>query len=241
MSKNILLLLLICSICAGISAASAQSLSASNATIDTGETTLILILLDEAPEGLSGYNNLTISLANPDVAVISGVTFPDWATLYENSDLPADSLDIGAVDLMEEIDPGATNIELAQITIQGIAPGESEITLSVEQMDDDSGNQMLPAFQYGVLVVEGEPIATLTPGPGGNGGTSVPTTTATVTGTATAPTTAPTGEATTMPATTPTGEETEEPTATPTEQPGFGALLALAALGAAAVLLTRDR
>jgi PGF-CTERM protein len=249
MKKEIILLFIICCACAAITTVSAQTVSVNNATIDSDETTLILVLLDEAPEGLSGYN-ITVSLSNTEVANITEVTFPDWAALHDASDLPGDSVTMNAIDLNEEIGLGATSIELGQITIQGIAAGESDIFIEIISMDDDDGLQMSPEIEAGLIVVEGapgEPTVTRTPGPDGNGGTTVPTTEPTGEGTTTAPTTEPTttvttAGTTTAPTTEPTGEgTTAAPTTEPTEQPGFGALLALVALGAAAVLLVRDR
>jgi hypothetical protein len=235
MRRTLLTLFLISCICAGISAVSAETLSISDAAVAKGETATILLLLDEVPDGLSGYN-LTVSLTNTAAADITGVEFPDWAALHENSPLPDDSVQLQAIDLNEEVDAGATNVELAQITVTGVAPGQSGITVSVELMDNDAAEPMAPEIVEGTLVVEGEPgEPTVTPTTGPGGATTAPTTGAQTP----SPTTMPTGEPTDGVTTLPTGTSAT-PTPEPTSQPGFGFPLALAAAGMI-LLLRKER
>ena len=58
----------------GVAAASSPVVDIGDGQVDAiGATTTVNITLNEAPEGLSGYN-LTISLSNPNVAEIVDVT-----------------------------------------------------------------------------------------------------------------------------------------------------------------------
>jgi len=60
---------------------------ADDSTLDLGKTTQITIILDTAPDGLSGYN-LTVRLTNPAVAEIVDVQFPVWAMLRQTVQFP---------------------------------------------------------------------------------------------------------------------------------------------------------
>jgi len=111
-----------------------------------------VLTLNEAQNGLSGYN-ITVSLSNPSVAEIVSISFPSWATLHTNSTLPADSVWIKAADLMDQVGVGATNINLATLTIRGDNPGTSDIFATVTKMDDDSGYPVNPSTALGHLEV----------------------------------------------------------------------------------------
>ena len=119
-----------------------------------GATTTVNITLNEAPEGLSGYN-LTISLSNPNVAEIVDVNFPDWATLNDNSSLPADSVWMKCVDLNDKVGIGAANINLGTLTIRGDSPGTTDIIATVTKMDDDCGYPINPSTTPGHFEVGG--------------------------------------------------------------------------------------
>ena len=140
----------------------AVAADASPSTIDVddacimwlGFTATVSITLDQAPAGLSGYT-MTVSLSNTAIAEITDVEFPNWAPLTDHSALPADSFWMRAVDLNEEIEAGATNIDLGTLTIRGDAEGTCAITVAVSRMDDDSGNPLNPSVRPGTAVVGG--------------------------------------------------------------------------------------
>ena len=125
-----------------------------NGTIDTiGSTTEINITIDEIPDGLSGYN-LNISLSNTNIAEIMSVTFPAWATLHENSVLPADSVWIKAIDLTEQVKSGDMNILLGTLTIRGDHQGLCDIIATITKMDDDDGYPIDAFSEHGRLEVD---------------------------------------------------------------------------------------
>ena len=149
----IFLVLAVALVWATASAFSSPMVDVGDGQIDTiGSTTTIDIILDEAPNGFSGYN-LTLSLSNPSVAEIVSVSFPSWATLHTNSTPPADSVWIKAADLMDQVGAGATNVNLATITLRGDNLGASDIIATVTKMDDDGGYPIDPSIDPGYLVV----------------------------------------------------------------------------------------
>ena len=126
--------------------ATAEVVDIEDGEIDAfGATTVVNITLGTALNGLSGYN-MTVNLSEPGIAEIVGVEFPPWATLHSNSTLPADSFWIKACDMNNQILPGATNINLAKLTIRGDVQGECDINVTATQMDADGGGNMLPGL-----------------------------------------------------------------------------------------------
>ena len=92
--------------------------------VESGEFLNVTLILDKAPEGLAGY---TINITGGDVVY---VRFPSWARLKEWSGGV-----LKAVDLEDEVRPGATNVVLAAATLR--ARGVVEIAARI---DDDKGN-----------------------------------------------------------------------------------------------------
>lgn len=141
--------------------ASAAQLSGPAVTATAiGETIDYPIMLDEAPAGLAGYS-LTVTLANPSAGEITAVTFPSWATLKNAGTLPADSVKLKAADLSDGVPAGSTGITLATLSIRADAAGTTPVTVTLTQMDDDSGGVMSPAIADGSFTVPG----TTTPEP----------------------------------------------------------------------------
>jgi len=119
---------------------------------DVGSEVTVNLVLDKAPDGLSGYN-LTVSLSNPEVAEIVSVSFPKWATLHSSSSLPADSVWIKCVDLNDEIKRGDKNISLARLTLRGNEKGKTDLVITVTKIDDDVGNPIDVSTTKGYLEV----------------------------------------------------------------------------------------
>ncbi len=133
--------------------ASAQTVSVESATVNVNETTSIDITLDSAPNGLSGYM-ISISLSNPSIAEITNVSLPSWATDMGTT-FNSGSAAISAADFGNAIQPNATNIPLATLTIKGNQVGTTEVLLSVTSMKDDQipNQQINPSIQNGVITV----------------------------------------------------------------------------------------
>jgi TolB protein len=127
-------------------------LVSSGSTTVAGSETEYALILDQAPLGLSGYD-LSVSITDPNIAEITGVRFPDWTPLSGSSGVPSDRVSVKAVDLYSEIEAGAGAVPLCYFTVRGDAEGSSSITISVRQMDDDSGNGIAPEIINGLILV----------------------------------------------------------------------------------------
>ncbi|WP_269851944.1 hypothetical protein [Methanosarcina horonobensis] len=136
--------------CTGLAGASPLLITEPSGEISlgAGESCELFLSVDNLPDGLSGYN-LTVELDSPDVAEIQAVSFPEWATLTDVSELPASSVRLKAVDLQEAIGKGANDAELAVLTLKGLKGGSTGITVTVSRMDDDLENTiMLDGAEY---------------------------------------------------------------------------------------------
>ncbi|WP_440949140.1 carbohydrate-binding protein [Methanosphaerula subterraneus] len=128
----LLLALILLSGCLLIPGAFAVTISTGTYQIDTaGNTTTIPIIMDEAPNGFA-YYKIQVALTNPDVATITGCSFPSWLGLNLNSALPATSVVIRGGDLTKaHVTPTDKNILLATLTVKGTAIGTTPITVTV--------------------------------------------------------------------------------------------------------------
>jgi hypothetical protein len=134
-------------------AASPARVSVDSPTVRQGEEAKATLRLDSAPNGLAGYT-IEVSLGDEGVAKIVRVEFPRWAKLSDSS-INVSRAVLKAVDLDDEVKPGATNVELATVVFGDTKQGESSIKLSVVRMDDDNGNPIAPLVEPGRLVVQG--------------------------------------------------------------------------------------
>ena len=110
-------------------------------TTDIGSTNKFNIILNEAPNGLSGYK-MTVSLANASLGEITSIDFPGWASVNSKGSLPSDSVLIKAVDIRDLIKAGANNIILATVNIRRDDLGNISLNI-IEQLDDDNGNPII--------------------------------------------------------------------------------------------------
>ena len=109
----------------------------SSSTVSPDSTTTINILIDAVPAGLS-YANITVEISNSSVAEITDIEFPSWATLKDNSTLPASTVWFKEGDLSDQVKAGDTDVVLATLTIKGLTAGTSDITITVNSFQDDN-------------------------------------------------------------------------------------------------------
>lgn len=179
--------------------ASAETIQANPAelTLPPGGTAEVSYVLDSAPSGMAGYM-MVIELTNPAVADITAVSFPAWGSLNNVTTLPADTVQLSAVDLELIVGPGATQVQLATITIRGQNAGTTEVRITSIQLTADGGDNIQPSLPSLRVTTVGS--STGTGGSGGGGGsvsTSTTRQTSQVTRTVTAVTTAPAAASTT--------------------------------------------
>lgn len=188
------------------------TLSATDLTLaSSGSSGTVDVLLDQATTGLAGYQ-LEVSINPAGTAEFSSVNFPAAFSMNSASTLPASSVSIVAVDLMDQIKAGASSVKLATLNVHGLADGASEVQIAITELTDDSGNPVSSTIQPGhVTVGSGVPTPTPTGEPTPVPTTPVPTPTQT-----SGPTPVPT---TPVPTPTPTVEPTVTPTSEPTHVP----------------------
>lgn len=141
---------------------------------EIGSEAEVPIVLSGADAGLSGYN-ITCSLADPDLAEITAVTFPDWAGLHQNGPLPAGSVWAEAIDLSDRAEASGGQITLCTLTLKGTREGLTVLRIVPGKVQDDTGETIALADAEHQIVV-------MTAGTGdGEGGVPSPATTVAMT------------------------------------------------------------
>jgi len=130
-------------------------LSIAGASVDRTETARVRVVLDEVPEGLAGYR-ADLEFRTAGVANFTGASYPDS---FAHTTEPAigdggQSVTIEAVDLEDRIQPGATNVTLATLTVAGVADGETAVEPAAVQFDADDGSRISPSQEAGTVTVE---------------------------------------------------------------------------------------
>jgi hypothetical protein len=117
-----------------------------------GEVKAFDLVIDRLSDGLSGYE-LNVALNVTGAAEIVGVSFPSWATIRDNSTLPADTVNLRAADLMQNVGTGASNVTLVTLFVRGDLPGAARLDVDVVELDSDSGSPLDAGTCPGVLVI----------------------------------------------------------------------------------------
>ena len=128
----------------GIQCASAANVTFDPQTVQMNMSSFqnnstIQIVMDKVPDGLSGFN-ITVSVSDPEIAEITGVSFPSWNAIPDNSAVPSSSVWMKSVDLNKQINPGDTNVSLGNITITGKKAGTADLNISKESYYDPDVN-----------------------------------------------------------------------------------------------------
>ncbi len=131
-------------------------------TLNVGEVTNVVILLDTVPAGLSGFN-ITIALTNPIVGELTAISYPEWAELPVNGSLPDDTVYVKAVDLTDSVGAGAVNVILCNLTFRSDAAGETDLTITATKVDDDVCGRYAPTIVPASIKVGSIPTPTPTP------------------------------------------------------------------------------
>jgi hypothetical protein len=118
----------------------------SSVSVQPGSTTDVKIIVDELPNGISGYD-AKVTLTDPSVARIGKASFPSWAILSNITRISSASVVISGVDLNGVVQPGSTDVLLATITVEGITSGTTQVAIANFNVDDRNGTDVnaLPA------------------------------------------------------------------------------------------------
>jgi PKD repeat protein len=132
-----------------------------------GATGTVDLSLRSAMGGLAGAR-LTVSVTDPDVAEITGVSYSDGTALTREPRISADgtAVELAVADVEKAVQPGATNVTLGTIDLEGVDAGTTDLTIQVHRLDDEQGKTVETATKDG-LVVTGPPAIGGGSGPGG--------------------------------------------------------------------------
>ena len=108
--------------------------------IPTNDTTPLYLFLQEADNGLSGYD-LYLRFGDTVAGNITDpVKFPAWADINTSTPLPGPDVTIVAVNLTGTgVSVGSTNVLLATLNLTGLTPMKIWFNVTPNQLDDKFG------------------------------------------------------------------------------------------------------
>lgn len=127
-----------------------------SSSVRVDETTTVPVSLSAVPNGLSGFR-VTVSVADASVASIaSGGTSVDGTFGLTTVNVAADgsSVVLEGVDNDDTVASGAGSVGLATVQLQGVEAGETALSVSVQQVDDDGGSSVPASTSGGTLTVQ---------------------------------------------------------------------------------------
>ncbi|KXA94849.1 hypothetical protein AKJ65_03230 [candidate division MSBL1 archaeon SCGC-AAA259E19] len=122
------------------------------ATVENEDHHVSIGLSENAPI-VEYVENITQLFPPRDAADISGISFPEWATISNVERLGPDSVRIEAVDLDEKIQAGDENVTLARIHLENTELGWGFLSLDIKKLDDDNGENILHSTFPGFVAV----------------------------------------------------------------------------------------
>lgn len=133
---------------------SATTLTVTDAAIDPGESVTHALSLDRVPDGLSGFE-VTLALRGDDAATVEGAAYPSSLRPTTPPRIGPDNrtVTLEAADLAAEIEPGATDVSLANVTVNGTATGRATLAVVDAQIDADDGGRIDPTVDAGEIAV----------------------------------------------------------------------------------------
>ncbi|SEW02604.1 alkaline phosphatase PhoX [Natrinema salifodinae] len=135
------------------------SLHVDSVAVDHGGTAAVDLTLSSVPDGLAG-GRVTVSVEHADVAAITDASYHDALELTAGPTIADDgsAVEFQFADLDDEIEPGAMDVTLASIELEGTGTGTTDITVDVRALDDDDGAAIEPQSRPGVVVTGPSPI-----------------------------------------------------------------------------------
>ena len=137
---------------ASLTEISGPSIVVPDASLGVGEIVAIPLTFFDMSNGLSGFDML-ITLEDGAVAEIVDVTFPAYG-LTDVRYLAPNQLHIRAVDLGDIATTEQNLADLTTIELLGKQPGTTQITVTLNALDDDDGQAIDPMVYNGLVRVE---------------------------------------------------------------------------------------
>lgn len=160
-TRSVALLVAVVAVAAVVAAAGAPAVAASehatlsvdDATVTTGETTTVAVTLSELPNGLSGFN-VTLALSNPDSATITDARIDGFELNRTTVSPDRSAVELKGIDTQKRQQSGDGPLRLATVTIHGDDTTGTDLTLQVDQVDDDEGDRIDPTTEDSRLTVD---------------------------------------------------------------------------------------
>jgi len=143
--------------------------------ITYGKSAEVGLSLSSAPTGVAG-GSITVSVTDSEVAKITKASYDGDLELTGEPVISDDGsvVTLRFADLAQAVEPGAIDVALGTIELEGVGTGTTDLTVDVQAMDDDDGATIEPRERPGVVVVGPPPIDGGSGG-GGSGGVAAPT------------------------------------------------------------------
>ncbi len=124
-----------------------------NATqLDTGESGTVQINASQIPNGLSGFDFI-VKLEKSDVATITQSNFSSSYGLTNTTELNNGSIQVQAVDLNKNFQPGDKDVPLVTLTVKGEQDGQTEIDVVDRNFDAEDGSPINVTVAAGAISV----------------------------------------------------------------------------------------
>ncbi|MDF9745250.1 hypothetical protein [Natrinema salsiterrestre] len=117
-----------------------DDITLSSAEVDSGERTTLPLVLESASEGMAGFQS-TVT-ADTGLVTIENATIADDFENLSSVSVADDgsSVTVKALDVNETAEPGATDVQLATLTIEGVESGTTALRLTSDRFEDDDGD-----------------------------------------------------------------------------------------------------
>jgi PKD repeat protein len=120
--------------------------------VGSGSTGTTELYASSLPSGFAGAQ-VTVSVSDPEVASITGVSFSDALALTESSIADDGSeATLRVSDAEGNVQPGAGEVTLASLQVRAESTGTTDLVVDVERMDDENGNAIDAESRMGVFV-----------------------------------------------------------------------------------------
>jgi alkaline phosphatase D len=136
------------------------TLVADSMAVQHGATSTLNVSSRWIPDGLAG-GTITIGLTDPGVATFTGASVADAFGLAETSvSDDGASVTVRFADLAGNAESvvGGTDVTLASLDIRGDATGTTDVSITVDRLNDDSGADLATETSTGVVVVGPSPV-----------------------------------------------------------------------------------
>ncbi len=115
-------------------------------------STVATVRVDEAPDGIAGFQ-LDVGVADPEVVAVTGGSYPDTLGLTEDPVVADDgsAVTLKASDTEDAVEPGASDVVLATVDLASAGSGTTDLTATVQAMDADGGDAIDPVVETGAV------------------------------------------------------------------------------------------